>query len=277
MLKNIKRRSRFNKPQDGMITPTCVDSAKFGVEVELETLKNDQNTLRLEMLKLRQQQDDSLCQMSAVAERIRCAECKQQQMLNFLAKIAKYPNFVQQLVHKRKLQRELHGDEFKLSKKPRLLGTQESQSVPEPMDSSENVNCRNQAQEQLASMQSELIDMLPPDSTNIDTTDASPALQSLMDDDGLCGSPVQGLKGNVMRTCGNGTTITTQDSSSVYNKFFGNLPGDSSITENGTDDQVLMSDTQLFHELEDLIGKSHGWVGYANELAEQVGCVGSIF
>lgn len=278
MLKNITRRSRFNKAQDGTVTLACVDSAKFGVEMELENLRNDQKTLRLEMLKLRQQQDESLCQMSAVAERIRCAECKQQQTLNFFAKIAKYPNFVQQLVHKRKPQRELHGDEFKLSKKPRLTATQlESQSVPESVDSSENVNCRNQAREQLATMQSELTDMLPADSTNIDTTDTPPAFQALMDDDGLCRSPIQDLKGNVMCTCGNGTTITAQDSSSVYNTFLGNVLGDSSITENGTDDdQVAVSDSQLFHELEDLIGKSHSLGGYVNELVEQVDCDGSI-
>lgn len=261
MLKSIKRRNRFNKAQDGAVT--CLDLTPE-VEVELETLKNDQNTMRLEILKLRQQQEDSQSQMSVVEERIRCAECKQQQMLNFFGKIARYPNFVQQLIRKRKQQRELDGVEF--GKRRRLLATQDRESLPQPVDTSGNVNSRNQAQEQLASMQSELTDMLP-DGVDTDTMEKVP-LQGLIYDD-LC-SPIEDLKGNLM--CG----ASVHDTSSVYHEMVGNLLGDSSVVENVTDDEVAVNDTQIFHELEDLIGKPHNWAGYVNELVEQA-VVGSIF
>ncbi|KAL5770990.1 hypothetical protein ACOSP7_015144 [Xanthoceras sorbifolium] len=264
LLKNIKRRSRFNRYHDGAVT-CSVDSTKLGLETELESLKDDQDTLKMEILKLKQQQEDSQNQMNAVAERIRCAEFKQQQILSFFVKVVKYPNFVQQLIHRRKQQRELlHGGEF--SKRRRLLATQEPESLPESMDTTQNINCRNKAQEQLASMQSELNDILP-DTTNTDSIQKAP-LFSVSVEDEFC-NPVQDLRGNVM--CG---TNPDQDTSSVYQVLVGNLFGDNSILENLADDEVAVNDTQIFHELEDLIGKPRHWGGCAGE---QAGCaVGSM-
>ncbi|KAI9192598.1 hypothetical protein LWI28_025295 [Acer negundo] len=262
LLKNIKRRSRFNKYHDGALT--CIDSTKFGMEIEIESLKDDQDTLKMEILKLRQQQEDSQNQMSAVNERIRCAECKQQQILSFFVKVAKCPNLVQQLIHKRKQpSRELDGGEF--SKRKRLLATPDPESLPEAaMDNSQNIHYRNQAQEQLASMQCELNDILPQSTTNTDAIQKAQFTASMEDE--FC-NPVQDLRGNNVM-CG----TSTQDTSSVYQVLVGNLFGDSSIQENNvSDEEIAVNDTQIFHELEDLIRKPCHWTGngYAGE---QAGC-----
>ncbi|XP_059432387.1 heat stress transcription factor A-2-like [Corylus avellana] len=107
LLKNIKRRSRLSKQQQEVII-TGVNLAKpGGLESELESLKKDHNVLNVEILKLRQQQEESKNQMSAVEDRIRGAECRQQKMLLFLTKlVAKSPICMQQyLIQKRKQKR----------------------------------------------------------------------------------------------------------------------------------------------------------------------------
>ncbi|XP_031275409.1 heat stress transcription factor A-2-like [Pistacia vera] len=257
LLKSIKRRSRLNKQQDGVIT--CIDLTKSGLEAELEGLRDDHSTLRLEILKLRQQQEDSQNQITAVEERVRCAECKQQQMLSFFAKVAKYPNFVQQLIRKRKQQRELDGGE--ISKRRRLLAAQETENLPD------RVNCRNQAQEILASMQSELTDMLPDSSTVItDTIEEAPFPGAMDCENELC-NHIEDLKGNVM------SETSDEDTSSVYRVLVGSLLGDSSVLENMVDEELAVNDTQIFHELENLIEKPCSWPGYVTELVEH-GCVG---
>ncbi|XP_044472524.1 heat shock factor protein HSF30-like [Mangifera indica] len=231
LLKSIKRRSR-----------ACIDLTKSGLEAELESLRDDQSTMRLEILKLRQQQEDSQNQITAVEERIRCAECKQQQMLSFFAKVSKYPKFVRQLIRKRKQQREFDGGE--ISKRRRLLAAQEAENFPE------SVICRNQAQEKLASMQSELTDM------------KNTPFPGAMDGENELCSHMEDLKGNLM-----GET-SDEDASLVYRLLVGGLLGDNSVLENMAAEELAVNDTQIFHELEDLIEKPCGWPRYVTELVE---------
>ena len=121
MLKNIKRRSKYNKQSNGVLSSksSSADPGKSGLESEIENLKKDQSSLRDEILSLRREQNDSQNQITAVEERIRCAECRQHQMLLFLTKTLINPNFVHQLIQKRKQKRELDG------KRRRLLATGE--------------------------------------------------------------------------------------------------------------------------------------------------------
>ncbi|KAL4332315.1 hypothetical protein GQ457_07G039890 [Hibiscus cannabinus] len=131
LLKNIKRRSRYNRQQQGVF---CANNStsKIGLEAELEILKKDQSVLQLEVLELRQQQEESDHQLTAVHDRIRFAENKQQQMCNFFAKIAKYPHFLQRLSQKRKQQKKelIDEGEFSFSKKRKLLETQVTNNSP---------------------------------------------------------------------------------------------------------------------------------------------------
>lgn len=256
LLKSIKRRSRFNK-QDGLIT--CIDLTKPGLKAELESLRDDQSTLRLEILKLRQQQEDSQSRITAAEERIRCAECKQKQMLSFFAKVAIYPNFVQQLIRKRKQQREL--DEGEISKRRRLLASQEAENWPE------SVNCRNQAQEKLASMQSELTDLLPDSSPVITDTIERAPFPGAIDVENELRNHIEDIKGNFM------SETSDEDTSSIDCTLVGSLLGDSFVLENMADEELAVNDTQIFNELEDLIEKPCSWPGYVTELVE-LGCVG---
>ncbi|KAK8513773.1 hypothetical protein V6N12_052941 [Hibiscus sabdariffa] len=151
LLKNIKRRSRYNRQQQGVF---CANNStsNIGLEAELEILKKDRSLLQLEVLKLRQQQEESNHQLSAVHERIRFAECRQQQMCNFFVKIAKNPYFIQRLTQKRK-QQKIEEGEFSFGKKRKLLETQLTESSPAAMV----------GQEGLKSMQSDELSKLFPD------------------------------------------------------------------------------------------------------------------
>ncbi|XP_010442980.1 PREDICTED: heat stress transcription factor A-9-like [Camelina sativa] len=124
LLKNIKRRRSKSKCNKEAST-TGLKKA----ETEAESLKEDQNCpIRLEVLKLKQQQEESQDQMVTVQEKIHGVETEQRHMLSFCAKLAKDQRFVERLVRKRKMkqQRELEVTEF--VKKLKLLDDQETQN-----------------------------------------------------------------------------------------------------------------------------------------------------
>ncbi|XVE54057.1 hypothetical protein DITRI_Ditri03aG0051900 [Diplodiscus trichospermus] len=252
LLKNIKRRSRYNKQQQGVI---CANDStgNIGLEAELEILKKDQTALQLEVLKLRQQQEESNDQLSAVQERIRFAEFRQQQMCNFFAKIAKYPNFVQQLIQKRKQQKK-ELDAGNISKKTKLLETKVTKSLPEAMGTGQSVKCRNQVdQEGLESMQSDEFSKFLPDCMEKEF--------SVSMEDGLCCS-LENQKSSA------------PEMSSVYHVMSENLLGESSGVENVTNEEFSVNDSKIYLELEDLINwKPCSWSGFLSELVEQTGCV----
>nr|XP_048335585.1 heat stress transcription factor A-2-like isoform X2 [Ziziphus jujuba var. spinosa] len=150
LLKNIKRRSRYSKQQGGAIA--CVDSGKDGLESEVETLNQDHNTLKIEILKLKQLQEDSHSQISAVEERIRCAECKQHQMFLFLIKTAKNPTFIHQLIQKRIQKKELDGVE--ISKRRRLLSNPYPESLAEGIETTLSVSNKKKFHEEKLPKQS---------------------------------------------------------------------------------------------------------------------------
>lgn len=255
MLKNIKRRSRYNKQQQGGANGG--DLAKPGMEIELESLKNDQELLKVEILKLRQQQESSENQLSIVEQRTRVAECKQLQMFIFLSKVAKHRSFIQNLFQKRKQQRELEGVEFK---KRRLLQTQDPETSPDPADANQTVNYRYQAQEQLATMQTELAEILREDT---EINPMSKIFESPMNDE-FC-SPIQDQKGNFM--CG------TNDSESAYNLMSEKLLDDNAAVSENLVEDLEVNDSKFYLELEDLIGKSRSWGGYVTEVVEHAGCI----
>ncbi|EOY30411.1 hypothetical protein SCA6_011832 [Theobroma cacao] len=258
LLKNIERRSRYNKQQQGGVI--CANSStSFGLETELEILKKDQSALQLEVLKLRQQQEESNHQLSVFEERIRFSECRQQQMCNFFVKIAKFPNFIQQLIQKRKQQKK-ELDEGEFSKKRKLLETQVTKSLPEAMGTDQSVKCSNQVdQERLESMQPDEFSKYLPDGMENNNQMENEFSASM--EDGLCCS-LQDQKSSV------------PEMSSVYHVMSENLLGESSIVDNVTNEELSVNDSKIYLELEDLINwKPCSWGGFASELVEQTGCV----
>ncbi|XWS17423.1 hypothetical protein CRYUN_Cryun33cG0066100 [Craigia yunnanensis] len=258
LLKNIKRRSRYNKQQQGVI---CANNStsNIGLEAELEILKKDQSAFQLEVLKLRQQQEESNDQLSVVEERIRFAECRQQQMCNFFAKIAKYPYFFQQLVQKRKQQKK-ELDEGEFSRKRKLCETQVKKSLPKAMGTDQSVKCINQVdQEGFESMQSDEFSKFLPDS--MENNHQMEKEFSVSMEDGLCCSL-------------HDQKSSAPEMSSVYHVMSENLLGESSGVENVTNEELSINDSKIYLELEDLINwKPCSWSGFASELVEQTGCV----
>lgn len=107
---------------------SCVEVGKFGIEEEVERLKRDKDVLMQELVKLRQQQQETDHQLVTVGQRVQLMENRQQQMMSFLAKAMQSPGFVAQLVHQQNgNNRHITG----LNKKRRL-----------PEQSEENVACK---------------------------------------------------------------------------------------------------------------------------------------
>lgn len=237
LLKNIRRRSKYNKLHQGgfnLMNP-CVES-------EVEKLKKDQNMLKLEILKLRQQQENSNIQLTNVQERVRRAESKQYQMLFFLTKMAKRPLFMEQIIQKIKRKGEVDGN-IDMVKRPRLLGTQGT-----------SVDYRCQGREQFATLQSELNGLFP---ENMNTGRMEPPVSTPMED-GL-GSSLHDL-----RACG-GSRQSVQDANSAYHVMSEKLLGENSVV----DEEMDVNDSNIYLELEDLISKPTDWGGTASGLVGQ--------
>ncbi|XP_065850300.1 heat stress transcription factor A-7a-like [Euphorbia lathyris] len=251
LLKNIKRRSRYNKQQQGAGNVYGCDSANPNLEAEIKNLKDDQDLLRVEISNLRLQQEESENQISSVEERIRFAHSKQLQVVLFLIKAAENRSFIHNLLGRIKQKKEVNEGEF--CKKRKLL------QVPEtsPASHSQSVNSRNQAQEQLATMQTQLTELLG-DETEQNKT--SPKLFETPLSNEFC-SPIQDQKTNMM--------CNTNDEESVYHLMSEELL-DGVVLQNGVDEELDVNDSKFYLELEDLLGKPRTWGGYATELA---GCI----
>ncbi|KAK1375785.1 Heat shock factor protein HSF30 [Heracleum sosnowskyi] len=101
LLKTIKRRrnatSQGIQQQGGSV---CVELGHYGIEEELERLGRDRSMLSAELVKLRQQQQDSKNVIVAMENKIQSMESKQQRMMSFLAQAVRNPEFMQQSMDK---------------------------------------------------------------------------------------------------------------------------------------------------------------------------------
>lgn len=76
-----------------------------GLEEEVEHLKRDKNVLMLELVRLRQQQQNTEQETKRLMSRLESTEQRQQQMMAFLAKAVQNPAFLQELLNQRQAQR----------------------------------------------------------------------------------------------------------------------------------------------------------------------------
>ncbi|KAK4713684.1 hypothetical protein R3W88_019591 [Solanum pinnatisectum] len=105
LLINIKRRKQY--PQQGgggggaksWVGGCCKDGTEAA---EIEKLKKDHNTLKMEILKLKQQQESTDNYLATMKERLQKSETKQKYMVIFMAKTFNNPLFVQHLIEKMK-------------------------------------------------------------------------------------------------------------------------------------------------------------------------------
>ncbi|KAB2019365.1 hypothetical protein ES319_D08G293600v1 [Gossypium barbadense] len=160
LLKNIKRKNRYNssnintelEAEIGILKKNQSelkmeimklkqknDESNDKLEAEIGILKKNQSELKMEIVKLKQKNDESNDKLSVFEDRIRFVERRQQQMLNFLVKLVKFPILFQQLMKKKHVEKkELDEGEFS-RKKRRLLETQVTKSLLELMGTDQTV------------------------------------------------------------------------------------------------------------------------------------------
>lgn len=244
MLKNIKRkRYSDNQVVQKQKNPQLsLDCEKLGKEAELEKLRNDSNTLKMEILKIQKQQETAENYLSAVKKRLESSEYKQRCMFIFMAKAFRNSLFVeimQQLGQKKAL------GNAGISKKQNLIAPQGNKS---PVEAMRNTG-KNQVQDEFATIESE-----------IQTLFSSDESRSPVDQD-------QKASGN------SGTNSLDINSENFI--LWEKLLEDDMVFENEVAEEQGKIQSEIVLELEELITKVTDWDVYVKEMAEQVGCLQS--
>lgn len=109
-LKDISRRKATAGTGHGELavsqTQPAIEVGRYGgLEEEVEHLKRDKNVLMLELVRLRQQQQNTDQETKRLMSRLESTEQRQQQMMAFLAKAVQNPAFLQELLNQRQAQR----------------------------------------------------------------------------------------------------------------------------------------------------------------------------
>lgn len=92
-----QQQQQHQQSEQGPVGP-CVEVGKFGLEGEIERLKRDKNVLMMELVRLRQQQQNTERDLQAMGQRLLTTENRQQHMMSFLAKAMQNPSFLAQLM-----------------------------------------------------------------------------------------------------------------------------------------------------------------------------------
>ncbi|XP_057783352.1 heat stress transcription factor A-6b-like [Salvia miltiorrhiza] len=108
LLKNIRRRrTSSSNPVSCNNLESCVEVGRFGLEAEVDRLRRDKQVLVAELVKLRQQQQNTKAYLQAMEQRLKGTEQKQQQAMSFLARAIRNPDFLQQIVQHKEMKREI--------------------------------------------------------------------------------------------------------------------------------------------------------------------------
>ncbi|XP_058748612.1 heat stress transcription factor A-7a-like isoform X1 [Vicia villosa] len=125
LLANIKRRRQTSQPSTSSSSSSqqssfgqCVEIGRYGLDEEIDHLKRDKQVLMMELVKLRQQQQNTRSCLQAMEERLRGTEIKQQQMMAFLARAMRNPAFIQQLLQHKERRKVIEEDVTKKRRRP---------------------------------------------------------------------------------------------------------------------------------------------------------------
>ncbi|XP_064977769.1 heat stress transcription factor A-2b-like isoform X1 [Musa acuminata AAA Group] len=127
LLKTIKRRRPHNHPPLQQSLSAYIEVGEFGLERKVDRLKRDRHLLMQEVVKLRQEQQNTRAHLKAMEERLQLTEQRQQQTMAFLARLMQNPSLLQQLLDQKERMKEL---EEAISKKRR----RPIDTAPEPDD-----------------------------------------------------------------------------------------------------------------------------------------------
>lgn len=126
LLKGIRRRKAPPNPSfQQNAFGVCVEVGRFGLEGDIDQLRRDKQVLMMELVKLRQQQQNTRDHLQAMELRLQGTEQKQQQMMNFLARAMQNPTFLQQLVQQKDKRKQLEEAISKKRRRPIDLGQRE--------------------------------------------------------------------------------------------------------------------------------------------------------
>ncbi|XP_058740249.1 heat stress transcription factor A-6b-like [Vicia villosa] len=125
LLANIKRRRQTSQPSTSSSSSSqqssfgqCVEVGRYGLDEEIDHLKRDKQVLMMELVKLRQQQQNTRSCLQAMEERLIGTEIKQQQMMAFLARAMRNPAFIQQLLQHKERRKVIEEDVTKKRRRP---------------------------------------------------------------------------------------------------------------------------------------------------------------
>ncbi|GMQ04135.1 hypothetical protein CsSME_00049661 [Camellia sinensis var. sinensis] len=219
----------------------CLNSANFGIETELEKLRNDRMKMKMEIMKLKQQQENTESYLAVVKERIGNTVYKQQHILIFMAKAFSNPAFLHQFIHLMRLKKELCNGQ--IAKKRRLAAT--------PQSNEDQVTNKNQ--EEFTTNHSEVARLF---SASLDVES----------------SPSQDQKINAAP--GPMSPNLSSENYILWEK----LLEDELIYENGSaqvEAELVQHQSKIVLQLENLIAKPPDWACYVKDLGEQVSCLES--
>ncbi|KAL3747230.1 hypothetical protein ACJRO7_016070 [Eucalyptus globulus] len=261
LLKNIRRRRKLSRKT--LSRTVASDYPEAGKEAELEMLKKDQEVLKTEILKLREEREHSQHEINQVAERIRYAECRCRQIFLLLSKATESPNFVH-LVQERRQKRELEACESSEKNKLLSLDSEATKCLLEVMDhkiQSPNVDCPRVGDD-LGQMESWPNNVAPADFQTVQMHNPWPPP--------IGGGDFRAVQG---RTPDQKAGASPSDLPSVFHEMSEKLLGDNVVMGDDAMDveakELAMDDTGIYLELEDLIEKSCGWSDYTSQQWEQ--------
>lgn len=251
LLKTIKRRRHVSQSTQQQGGGACLELGQYGLDGELERLKRDRNVLMAEIVKLRQHQQQSRDQISAMEDRLLSTEKKQQQMMTFLAKVLKNPSFFQQLAQSNAHRRELGG--VQTGRKRRLTATPSMENLQETifmapvgLDCGPVSDYTVQDQNELATMETEIETFLSSPLDNESSSDI--------------GNPITGSV----------SAPSAGNLSSVNETIWEDFMTDDLIT--GDPEEVVVKDqSEAEVELEDLVATPIDWGEDLQDLVDQMG------
>lgn len=247
LLKTIKRRRNVGQSMSQQGSGPCIEVGYYGMEEELERLKRDKNVLMTEIVKLRQQQQSARNQIIAMGEKIESTEKKQEQMINFLAKIFSNPTFLQQYldkhVQRKDKQRIEVGQKRRLTMTPSIENLQDVASVATASD--QPMNYSNQERE------AEL--------TNIGT-----------DIEMLFSAALENESSSNVRSA-SVVTASGTDMEPVPENIWEELLGDDHISGDGAEEVPIVDQPEFVVEVEDLVSKTPVWGEELEDLVDQLG------
>ena len=184
LLKTIKRRRQVSHGMQigggggGGGGGSWVEVGQYGLEGDLERLKRDRSLLMAEIVRLRQQQQNSRVKIASMEDRLQTTERKQQQIMTFLAKALSNPSFIQHFAQRT----EFRGVE--IGRKRRLTTGPSVESSPDVMSletgSGQVVGYASQDQGELATMESEIETLFSAALDNESSSDIKDPMESLV-------------------------------------------------------------------------------------------------